>query len=372
MRFQSAQLTHFRNIEKASLEFSSDFTALVGPNGQGKTNTIEALYLISALRPLRSVPRRALVQHEKKTAELSLNLQREDTGLTHALGFHIGAQGRTLFKDGKRTDTASFLGVSVAVAFTPDDLQLGKGGPDGRRRFLDRAILNGQPGYLSRALRYMRAIRERNRALAEGASDDVLDAFDPIVASEGAAISVARANYVAELEPVLQQRFDAIAAPAPKLSARYNSALKEGLQRDSVEKTTKAFGELLHRKRAYDKRRKSTSIGPHIDDLVLSFNGVSIKERASQGQHRALVLALKLAELTHLAQRLGEAPVLLLDDMSSELDMERSRQLFQAIRALDGQVILTTTQEPDQLLPSSSKKRELIVYDVKEGRLEKR
>ena len=372
MRFLSAKLSCFRNIEHAELEFSKNFTALVGPNGQGKTNTVEALYLISALRPLRPVQRKALIQNNKKESKVELSVEHDQTGLTHALTLEQKQQGRTLFKDGKRTETASFLGLAVAVAFTPDDLQLGKGGPDARRRFLDRAILNGQPAYLQRAMRYMRAVRERNRALNELASDDVLDAFDQIIAREGAAISIARHRYVAELEPTLLTQFNAIAEPAPKLRARYSSTLKEGLDPQSLEKTKTAFEELLARRRGYDKRRKSTSAGPHVDDLQLTFDGAPVKERASQGQHRALVLALKLAELTHLADKLDEAPVLLLDDMSSELDEERSKQLFQAISQLDGQVVLTTTQEPEALLPITGKDRELLIYDVHDGQLTKR
>jgi DNA replication and repair protein RecF len=365
MRILRAEIHDFRNIREAEIRPSPRFTALIGPNGQGKTNLLEAIYLVAALRPLRSVQRRALIRSGREEARVRLAVERRSTGLTHDLEVHLQARSRVLLKDGKQTDAASFLGVAVGVAFTPDDLSLPKGGPEARRRFLDRALLDLRPAYLSRAMRYQRALKERNRLLADNGPDSVLDSFDQIVASEGSAMMVARAHYTEEISERVQNEFDRIAAPAPKLGLTYHSVLGEGLDPSSESETKNRFLERLAVKRGDDRRRKATSTGPHLDDLLLTLDGQPVRERASQGQHRALVLALKLAEIAHLEERLGEPPILLLDDMSSELDRDRSRQLFAEIRGREGQVILTSTEDPWSLGPTEA----ITAYDVRDGSL---
>jgi DNA replication and repair protein RecF len=359
----SLELSRFRNITDAKLDLAPGFNVIVGPNGQGKTNALEAIYLLSALRPLRSVQRKALIQYSAEEAVLNARVTCASTGLQHDLSMTLSARTRALSKDSKRCEATSFLGVAVAVAFTPDDLQLPKGGPDARRRFLDRALLNMRPAYLEKAMRYARALKERSRILHEQGDDQVLDAYDQVLATEGASITVQRAAYVRELAPRVEKQFAEIASPAPALSMIYEGSIEDVGEEDEVRERLLLE---LGAKRATDRRRKTTSVGPHLDELALKLDGAAVRDRASQGQHRAIVLALKLAEITHLAERLGEAPILLLDDMSSELDPVRSRQLYDAIGRLEGQVILTGTEEPRSLGPAS------VLYDVSEGRFTRR
>lgn len=368
MRLLRASLSHFRNLSAVELEFGPRFTALIGQNGQGKTNTLEALYLVAALRPLRNVPRSALIQHEQEAAKIDLVVERLSTGLSYELGLELKGPSRALHKDGKKTDTGGFLGHAVTVAFTPDDLSLGKGSPEGRRRFLDRALLNVRPAYLTRALRYAKAVKERNRVLVDQGKDEVLDAFDQVIATEGAGIMVERARYIHDLGPRAQSHFTRIAEPAPELTLSYAASLDEGLDPHSEPATREAYLAKLIRRRPLDRKRRTTSVGPHHDDLELLLDGHRVKDRASQGQHRALALALKLAELTDLAERLKEPPILLLDDMSSELDPVRSGQLFDCVRRLEGQVILTSTEPPRGLEASG----QLVEYDVHQGRVTRR
>lgn len=365
MYLLEAELSDFRNYSSARLEPSPEITALIGPNGQGKTNLIEALYLVAGLRPLRPVPRRALIRNGARRTEIRLRVQRRSTGLTHDLELTLEGSSRVLSKDGKKVSADSFLGTLVAVAFTPDDLQLAKAGPDGRRRFLDRALLNARPTYLGRALRYARAVRERNQLLARDGSDPELDAFDMLVAQEGAAILDARQAYVSRLGPRVVERFRDIARPAPTLGVRYRSSVEGGGEEGLDARLCAALGA----RRESDRRRRTTSVGPHLDDLVFELDGVAAKERASQGQHRALILALKLVELELLSESLEEPPLLLLDDMSSELDPGRSRQLFESVRELEGQVVLTSTSEPNALRDIVGAHRSFVVQEVSEGEL---
>ena len=349
MRLHRASLRDFRNIVAADVEFPTQFVAFVGPNGQGKTNTLEALYFLFALRPLRSVPRRALVREGADRAHLEASLTRRSTGLRHDLSVELGPRSRILQRDDKKVDTRAYVGTGVAVAFTPDDLSLGKGSPERRRRFLDRALLNLYPAHLDRALRYQRALKDRNRLLTEGAGDAELDAYDEIIAGLGASLSCARAKLVADLRPRVEAQFERIARPAPSLTLRYAPSLKDALLPDAESDTKAAYLRELRNRRRRDRQRGSTSMGPHLDELDLSLDGQPVRERASQGQFRALALALELAELTHLAEAWGEPPLLLLDDMSSELDRGRSRQLFDTVTHLDGQVVLTSTDAPEDL-----------------------
>jgi DNA replication and repair protein RecF len=364
VRILDAELEHFRNFASARLRPSPEVTAIVGDNGQGKTNAIEALFLVSALRPLRPVPRRALIREGERRARVSIRVERATTGLEHALELRLEGHGRALVRDDKKVSATDFIGSLVCVSFTPDDLQLAKAGPDGRRKFLDRALLNARPSYLATALRYAKAMKDRNKLLARDASDEELDAFDAILASTGARIVAARRAYVDRIGALVSARFDDIARPAPRLELRYASSLLG----DPSEMEGRLFDELGAR-RARDRQRATTSVGPHLDDLQLTLGGGTAKERASQGQHRALVLALKLVEIEELASELGEAPVLLLDDMSSELDAGRTRQLFEAVRRLDGQVILTSTSPPDALAPALGGPRDFRFQTVRGGTL---
>jgi DNA replication and repair protein RecF len=369
MRILGARVSHFRNIPDAELAFSNRLTALVGPNGQGKTNLLEALYSVAALRPLRSASARPdLIAHGAAAARVTLRVAVDRTGLIHELTIDLTAHKRGLHRDDKRTDTRGFLGHLVAVAFTPDDLQLTKAGPEGRRRFLDRAIFDMRPRYLETALRYARALKARNRVLVDEGSDELLAAYEDVLASEGAEILVARTQYLREVGPRIERAFESIARPAPKLELRYDSKLLELIDPADLGKTRAAIQERLVGRRRHDRHRRTTSLGPHLDDLALLLDGAPAKHRASQGQHRAMVLAIKLAEIERLHEALGEAPVLLLDDISSELDLHRSRQLFDALARLEGQVVLTTTDE--RQIPSGLDP--VRIYDVARGTFEPR
>ena len=371
MRIESADFLDFRNIRGASIHFSSGLTGLIGPNGQGKTNTIEGLYMVAALRPLRSVTRPHLIRAGCSHAKVSVQVEHERTGMTYDLGITLGKTARQITKDGKTAEVTSFLAALAAVSFTPDDLSISKGSPELRRKVVDRAILNTRPAYLEVALRYGRAVKSRNRLLTEEGSDALLDAYDLTVAEAGVQVLRARASYVNRIAPHVQARFQEIADPAPALSVRYRSSAPRVVDAADADAVA-VFVEELAVKRASDRRRRTTSMGPHLDDLELRLDGEPVRSRASQGQHRAIVLALKLAEITDLTDVLGEPPVLLLDDIGSELDTGRSRQLFDAIADLDAQVVLTTTDMKQIPGPVLERLGPPAIYDVASGALSAR
>jgi DNA replication and repair protein RecF len=258
----------------------------------------------------------------------------------------VSAAGRTAFLDGKPQDRLDtyFEGLA-AVAFTPDDLLLVKGGPDGRRRFVDRAAFNRWPAVLGEARDYVRALRARNAALrAEGPDADAVESSfrEPLVRA-GARLLRRRRDLLAELAPRVRAAFARISgegAPEARLAYRGAASIRvEGTEEELAARLDEALATRLER----DRQRGFTSAGPHSDDLVLALDGHGARSFGSQGQQRALVLALKIAEIENLRSALGRPPLLLLDDVSSELDPAKNRFLLDYLAALPGQAILTTT-----------------------------
>lgn len=341
MRITSLQIEDFRNLAAVSLVPSPSTTVFVGDNGQGKTNLLEALFFLTTLKPLRAGRLAELIRFGATRA--SVAAQVDGPGGLRGLSVEIDSTGRTARLDGKPQDRLEgyFEGLA-AVCFAPDDLLLVKGSPDGRRRFLDRAAFNRWPAVLAEAREYLRALRSRNAALRD-AHADVEESFrDPLV-RHGARILRRRRDIVAELAPRVDQAFREISGPSAasaELSYRPSSGLElDGEEEAIADRLRTVLADRLDR----DRERGYTSAGPHMDDVSLLLGGRPARLYGSQGQQRAFVLALKIAEIENIRALLGRPPILLLDDVSSELDPEKNRFLLAYLRSLEGQAFLTTT-----------------------------
>jgi DNA replication and repair protein RecF len=341
LRVASLQIADFRNLAEVSLRPSPRTTVLVGDNGQGKTNLLEAIFFLTTLKPLRATRLSELVRFGTERARVSAEM--EGPGGLRRIAVQVDGTGRTAWLDGKVQERLEgyFEGLA-AVCFAPDDLLLVKGSPEGRRRFLDRAAFNRWPAVLSEARDYVRALRSRNAALRT-AGPDVEESFrDPLVRA-GARILVRRRDVVEELAPRVDLAFHQISGPgAPRAQISYRPA--GGLDLEGSEQEIAArYHAALAARCDRDRDRGFTSVGPHMDDLSLSLSGRPARTYGSQGQQRALVLALKISEIENIRALLGRPPLLLLDDVSSELDPEKNRYLLAYLRSLDGQAFLTTT-----------------------------
>jgi DNA replication and repair protein RecF len=334
---------------------------IVGPNGQGKTNLLEAVYLLATLKPLRAARLPELVRFGADRAEVRGRF--ELGGAVRDIGVTIEDGERKAFVGGKpvRELDEYFGGVSV-VAFTPDDLAIVKGGPEGRRRWLDRATWGRFPAYLAEARAYARALRARNRLLREGAAPDVVEAFDGPLARAGARLVVRRRRLLDELHPRFEAALVSVSDGALEGRVRYAPSWLEGAREESEveERLAATIRERLPR----DRERGFTGAGPHADQPAIFLAGKPAKTYASQGQQRALVLALKIAEIENLRAAQGAYPLLLLDDVSSELDRERNRRLLAYLAGLDGQVLLTTT-DPGLVAPAVGP--DGVFLEVREG-----
>jgi DNA replication and repair protein RecF len=275
-------------------------------------------------------------------AQLSARVERR--GLDRKVDVKLGPEGRAVQLDGKavRGAAAVFGAVSV-VLFVPEDLLLPRAAPAARRRMLDLAVFNVERAYYREASAFQKVLKSRNHVLKRGPGDAVLlEAYDDELARTGARVVLRRRALVADLAPRTRALFAALHGPLA-VDVAYRSAPSVDAAPDEPA-VAAALLAGLRAQRSLDERRRFTGFGPHTDDLEILLAGRLAREHASQGQLRSLVLALKLAELLNVEARLADVPVLLLDDVPSELDPTRRRFLFDMVGGLACQTFISVTE----------------------------
>ncbi|MDH3729148.1 MAG: DNA replication/repair protein RecF [Myxococcales bacterium] len=346
----------FRNLAPLTFEPGPHFNVIHGDNGAGKSNLLEAIHYLGALKSFRGAKRDDLIGLDSDTALLDAIISGSDA--PHKLRIELGrSERRRLQLDQKRPRSTSVWHQTVQmVLFHPGDLVLAAGAPDRRRAFLDRMLEQIDPIYGSTLASYEKALRSRNRLLKDESTDlRSVRAYDAILSKAGAVVGKARARLVDDLAPRVIRAFAEVFAGDTPLGVRY-------LPR--VEPTEEAIAQALESSFEKDRKRGFTADGPHGDDLELRLHDVGARHHGSQGQHRTIVLALKTAELDLLTERTGRVPILLLDDVSSELDRSRNRRFFEVLSHAGGQVFLTTTH-PEFILLENDR----VDFQVEAGRV---
>ncbi len=345
MQLERLILQGFRNLHgpEGVLEWRPHprFNLIVGDNGQGKTNLLEAVALLAGLRSFRANKLSECITFSADQASISAIVAGKAGPRQLGLGLSHGH--RRLMVDGKAVTAASaFVGNLSAVVFTTQDLQLPHAEPEARRRWLDRMVFGHQPAHLDELRKYEQALASRNALLRRHAlgqvriDPDMLDVYDSLLARHGALVLQRRSEILNDFAPKLAQAFEQIAAPG--LDAQVHYLLKDPKAGDEA-----GLLQSLTDRRPRDLAAGHTTVGPHRDDVGFDLLGRPAHQHASQGQCRALVLACKIAEITSIETTLGEAPLLLLDDVSSELDATRNAALMRLLDELGGQVVVTTT-----------------------------
>jgi len=296
MEITRLALRDFRNIAEAEIAPHPRFNVICGENGQGKTNLLEAMYWLSTLRPLRASRLRELVRWGEKATRVDGDVL--DDGLVHRLTVEVRDGDRKASREGKAARAAQYFGALAVVMFTPDDVGMVRGSPELRRRFLDRAIFTGQPAHLNDVLTFRRALSARNRLLREGASGDLIDVYEATLATQAARLMAARRAYVAEIAPRFTEIVSAVAGAELKVTLTYRPSLNV----DPVD-DPEALHAAWSADRQRDRERGFTQRGPQADDLSFGLLDRSARNYASQGQQRAMVLALKIAEIQLLEER---------------------------------------------------------------------
>ena len=349
MLVRSLQLTSVRNLAPVTLRPGPRFNVLAGENGQGKTNLLEAIYSVCTLRSFRTRRLADLIAFGREEARLAAEVERGGSVRTYEV--QLGPGGRRARLDDKLVrEIGRYVGGFQVVLFAPEDLAVPRGSPADRRAFLDRAVFQRTPEYLAEAQAYDKVLKSRNallKSMRERGTRDMamLEVYDQQLSELGARRMVRRARLIDELAPRLERAFEAIARAEAPASMSYAPQLAVAAGRVALEEASLAqeLARALVSSRTVDLARAMTMVGPHRDDFELSFGGRAAASFASQGQLRAMVLAWKIAELELLTDAHGEPPILLLDDVSSELDPRRNEYLFDFLRAKENQCFVTTT-----------------------------
>lgn len=342
MKISLLRLIHFRNQRDSEYEPGEELTVFTGRNGAGKTNLIEAVYFASVGKSFRTFRNEDLIQfgEEEGTILLDFTLR----GVTHRIKARLSRkEGPRFFMNETKLRRKDLLGTFRTVLFTPDEMQLIKGAPQERRRFIDLEVSQVSPRYYEELLRYSRAVAQRNAALRQaqirGEKADI-DMWDMQIASGAAYLVKKRFEAAARMNELLKETEKALTGGKEALSIRYLAS--GGAEEPPTESW---YLEKLAEGRGEDERLCRTSVGPHRDDLLFELDGWDISRFGSQGQQRTAVLAMKLAEAEFIRRETEEYPVLLLDDMGSELDRQRREALFAWIRAGKVQTLVTAAEE---------------------------
>lgn len=345
MHLRTFACQNFRNLEHVAIEPHPRFNILEGRNGQGKTNILEAIGLLGSFKSFRDAKNSQLIQFEKQRCHIAAKVERSD--VVREISIETEGKGKRVRIDGKTlTKRSEYLGHVSIVFFGPDHLALTKEGPSNRRRFLDRAVFNLWPAYFEESRRYQVALKNRNKLLKDshgkGIDKDVMSSFDAEFIRSGSRLIWRRKNFLKLYSGLFSESLSKLSSNELEGIVTYGAG--EALASlESESDIQGAFEEILHRAWSSDTHRRYTTVGPHTHDLVCMLNGKSTRSFASQGQHRAFVLALKIAQIQLINNQLGFFPILLLDDVSSELDKGRNEDLMSYLNTAGAQIFITTT-----------------------------
>lgn len=361
MRLTRLVAERFRNLADLDLRTEAQFVVLSGSNAQGKTNALEAVHLLATLKLLRASRLREAVRWGADDTAVAGWIT--DEGISHHFRVDLLPTGRVARLDGQRAaDLEVYFQQIRAIAFVPHDGRIVTDEPALRRAWLDRAAFTAAPAHLSAVRSVRRCLQQKSAALREPVVDGaVLDALDAELAVLGARLVQRRVALLAELAPHARVQHEAISSGAGALELHYRT----GATGSTADDRRRALAELLAQARPAECRRRRTLAGPQTDDVRFTLDGRAVRSTGSRGQVRSVVLALKLAELVAARAR-GRVPLFLVDDVSSELDRDRTHQLVRALSGLGAQVFATTT-DPAHIegLPRA----DTLHLQVREGRI---
>lgn len=353
MRILGFSCRDFRNLQNIEINSFDEMNVICGENAQGKTNLLEGIWLFTGIKSFRGAKDSAFVKFGCEKAEL--NIEFSANGIENEAEIQIKEHRTAFFNNNRLKAPSQMAGKFNATVFSPNDLGLVKDGPAVRRRFLDIAIGQLYPSYISLLKSYLRAVTQRNSIIKDyrydGTLSVMLDVFEEEIASNGAKITEIRKKYINRLGEFLPRVYEGLSSGRERLETEYISSAEDENLRQSLLESRKT-----------DMFNGTTSIGPHRDDIEFKINGISVRSFGSQGQKRSVALALKLSEAEVINKISGEYPVFLLDDVMSELDPERQNYILNHIKGIQSFI---TCCDPSNVERLKSGK----IFEMRNGRI---
>ena len=370
-------LKNFRNYSDTDISFSKNKILFVGKNAQGKTNLLEAVFYLSSLDSLRAKSDSELIKWNSDICNIQADI--EKFGIDVSLEINLPAQGRKKLKVNGLTKNkfSEFISNISTVCFTTSDLLLLRGTPEDRRKWLDLAISQIYPAFIERLTKYNKIKTQKNNYLKTlkgnlNADTSLLDIWNEQLAITGSNITFIRINFLHELQKAAKEKHKEISAEET-LTLKYNSTILgdinlETRYTNTTEYIAKLFKEKLDEKKQEEIIRAQSVVGPHRDDITYFINNIEAKKFASQGQQRTIVLALKLAELNLIKEKIQTNAILLLDDVLAELDDLRQNFLLNAIGE-ETQTIITSV---DTLHFKEEYLKDVEIFEIKDNQIIKK
>ncbi len=373
MKVKKLVMKDFRNYSQETIEFSDGVNVIIGENAQGKTNLLEALYLCAALRSFRTRKESELVSFNNSFGYIKIDITSQPIGeLEEAVALEMvfsHDQKKRVKRNGlSQTRIRDVMGTFKAVLFSPEDLKIVKDSPAERRQFMDSEMMQVSPKYYYTLLQYQKNVKQRNQLLKKRSfNDDEMMVWELQLAEYGAQLMLQRFHFLKEIEAFAVTIHEQLTEGREQLTLGYETGipLSAGWYNESKEVLVDKIMAQLKKNRVSDQMRQTTGKGPHRDDVSFQINRMDVRQYGSQGQKRTVVLSLKLAVLEWMKEKAGEYPVLLLDDVTSELDEKRQRDLLHYLKPV--QTIITTTHP----LPGmDDKNSDVTVITVEKGKLD--
>ncbi|MCY6372275.1 DNA replication/repair protein RecF [Clostridium ganghwense] len=357
MHIKNLQLKSFRNYETLSLTLNKGINVFIGDNAQGKTNILESIYYCSLGKSHRTNKDKELIKWDANESYISVYVSKER--LDKKIDIKIFKEGKkgVRINSIKLNTISDLIGVFNVVIFSPEDLKIVKESPSHRRKFLDIELCKLNKKYYYSLVQYNKVLNQRNAVLRKWNGDtSIVEIYDKQLSRFGSFIVRERLKYIKKLNEKGNELHRDITSDSENIEFKYITPIKEF---DNIEKD---LFNLLSQNRQKDMEKRITSVGPHRDDFLININGIDTRKFGSQGQQRTSVLSIKFASLEIIKEQSGEYPVLLLDDVLSELDLKRQRYILNSIKRVQTIITCTGIIDIKDYLDDNVK-----IYEVKDG-----
>ncbi len=355
MWIKSVKISNFRNYDLEKIDFDKNINLLYGKNAQGKTNIIEAIFLCTIGKSFRTSKEKEMIKIDSSNSFVEMEYSKKDRD--GKIRIELSNKKSVYINGIKIKKLSDLLGKLNAVIFNPDDINILKGGPQNRRKFMDIMISQLRPNYMHILSLYLKTVEQRNNYLRQireqSADSSMLDIWDEKLCEYAIQINNYRKEYIDKIQDKIQEVHSQITSDKELINIEYIS--------DCFEK--ESYLKLLKERRKLDIIKGFTTKGIHRDDFVIYINEKQVNIYGSQGQHRTVILSLKLSELNIVRDEIGESPILLLDDFMSELDSTRRQNFLEKIE--NAQVIITCTDKLD------IENKDILIYNVKDGKVDR-